>query len=122
MIKTIDTGNVKLKRAYEPAETGDGTRVLIDRLWPRGVSKKDAAIDLWLKDLAPGTDLRKWFGHDPNRWAEFQKRYTSEIDKHPEPFAKLCALACKGQVTLVYAAHDEKHNNAVVLRQLLVGH
>lgn len=113
--------NVLLKRAYEPAAAEDGTRVLVDRLWPRGVSKDDAAIDLWLKDLAPSTQLRKWFGHDPARWGEFQRRYADEVDQHPELFKQLRDLAQKGRVTLVYAAHDEAHNDAVVLHRLLLG-
>ena len=117
----IAAANVKLKRAYEPADAGDGTRVLIDRLWPRGVSKDAAAVDLWLKDLAPSTGLRKWFGHDPALWVEFQDRYTKEVHEHPEPFEQLRDLARKGSVTLVYSAHDEEHNDAVVLRGLLLG-
>ncbi|MEO8124863.1 MAG: DUF488 domain-containing protein [Burkholderiales bacterium] len=117
----IGATHVKLKRAYEPADAADGTRVLIDRLWPRGVSKEAAAVDLWLKDVAPSTELRKWFGHDPALWAEFQVRYTKEVHQHPEPFEQLCDLARKGTVTLVYSAHDEEHNDAVVLRSLLLG-
>lgn len=121
MSTRIAGANVKLKRAYEAADAEDGTRVLIDRLWPRGVSKDAAAIDLWLKDLAPSTELRKWFGHDPARWAEFQERYTAEVRGHSEPFEQLRDLARKGRVTLVYSAHDEKHNDAVVLHSLLLG-
>ncbi len=117
----VSAANVKLKRAYEPAAADDGTRVLIDRLWPRGVSKDDAALDLWLKDLAPSTELRKWFGHDPARWAEFQDRYADEVHQQPEAFKQLHDLAQKGPVTLVYSAHDEEHNDAVVLRSLLLG-
>lgn len=117
----IASANVKLKRAYEPAAADDGTRVLIDRLWPRGVSKDDAALDLWLKDLAPSTELRKWFGHDPARWAEFQDRYADEVHQQPEAFKQLRDLAQNGRVTLVYSAHDEEHNDAVVLRSLLLG-
>lgn len=113
--------HIKLKRAYEPPASADGTRVLIDRLWPRGVKKEKAAIDEWMKEIAPSTDLRKWFGHDPERWPEFRRRYRSEIKKHPEEFRRLRELARKGQLTLVYAAHDEAHNDAVVLRDLLVG-
>lgn len=117
----IAAANVKLKRAYEPAADDDGTRVLIDRLWPRGVSKDDAALDLWLKDLAPSTELRKWFGHDPARWAEFQNRYADEVHQQPEAFKQLHDLALKGRVTLVYSAHDEAHNDAVALHNLLLG-
>ena len=112
--------NLRLKRAYEPATADDGTRVLIDRLWPRGVSKGDAALDLWLKDLAPSTELRKWFGHDPALWVEFQDRYSNEVHQHPEAFKQLRDLALNGVVTLVYSAHDEEHNDAVVLRSLLL--
>ncbi len=117
----IAAANVRLKRAYEPAAADDGTRVLIDRLWPRGVSKDDAAVDLWLKDVAPSTELRKWFGHDPARWAEFQDRYANEVHRHPAAFQQLLDLARKGLVTLVYSARDEEHNDAVVLRSLLLG-
>ncbi|MEO8250219.1 MAG: DUF488 domain-containing protein [Burkholderiales bacterium] len=117
----IAAGNVTLKRAYEPAADHDGTRVLIDRLWPRGVSKDAAALDLWLKDLAPSTELRKWFGHDPARWAEFQDRYADEVRQNPEPFEQLRDLAREGKVTLVYSARDEEHNDAVVLRRILLG-
>ncbi len=121
MSARIAAGQVKLKRAYQPAAAGDGTRVLVDRLWPRGVSKDAAAVDLWLKDLAPSTELRKWFGHDPERWTAFQKRYAEEVRQHPELFRQLRQLARQGPVTLVYSAHDEEHNDAVVLRRLLLG-
>ena len=117
----IAAAHVRLKRAYEAASADDGTRVLVDRLWPRGVSKDAAAIDLWLKDLAPSTELRQWFGHDPARWAEFQQRYAQEVRQHPQAFEQLRELARKGPVTLVYAARDETHNDAVVLRELLLG-
>ena len=113
--------HIKLKRAYEPPASADGTRVLIDRLWPRGVKKEKAAIDEWMKEIAPSTDLRKWFGHDPERWTEFRRRYRSEIKTHPGELRRLRELARKGKLTLVYAAHDEAHNDAVVLRDLLVG-
>lgn len=121
MSARIAAANVKLKRAYEPADAGDGTRVLIDRLWPRGVSKDAAAVDLWLKDVAPSTELRKWFGHDPARWAEFQNRYAQEVGQHPQAFEQLRDMARAGRVTLVYSARDEAHNDAVVLRRLLLG-
>ena len=117
----IAAANVRLKRAYEPAAADDGTRVLIDRLWPRGISKDDAALDLWLKELAPSTALRKWFNHEPARWPEFQQRYAAEVQQHPQAFAQLRALARQGPVTLVFAARDERHNDAVVLRSLLLG-
>src|SRR5665213_2204854 len=102
MTKRITADHVKLKRAYEPAAADDGTRVLVDRLWPRGVSKAEAAVDLWLKDIAPSTELRKWFGHDPALWAEFQQRYADEVHGNPEPFGRLRELAREGPVTLVY--------------------
>ncbi|MBP6707712.1 MAG: DUF488 domain-containing protein [Candidatus Accumulibacter sp.] len=122
MSTRITADNVKLKRVYEPPAPADGTRVLVDRLWPRGVSKDDAAVELWLKDLAPSTELRKWFGHEPARWAEFQDRYAKELHQHPEALEQLRDMARQGAVTLVYSARDEEHNNAVVLCQLLLGH
>lgn len=116
------TGNpsmIKLKRAYEPPARGDGTRVLVDRIWPRGVSKGAAALDHWLKEVAPSTELRRWFGHDPARWTEFRRRYRSELAQHPEALAGLRRLARGGPLTLVYGARDTEHNEAVVLRELL---
>jgi uncharacterized protein YeaO (DUF488 family) len=121
MSTAIKAGNVKLKRAYEQVESEDGIRILVDRLWPRGVKKEDAAIDQWMKDLAPSTELRKWFGHDPARWEEFRKRYAAEVNGQPEQLQQLRALARKGTVTLVYSAHDEEHNDAVALRDLILG-
>jgi uncharacterized protein YeaO (DUF488 family) len=121
MSKTIPEDHVRLKRAYEPPAADDGTRILIDRLWPRGVKKTNAAIDEWMKEIAPSGTLRKWFGHDPDRWQEFKRRYQSEIRHHPEQFELLRELAQKGPVTLVFSAHDEAHNNAVVLKDLLLG-
>ena len=121
MSTKIAAANVLLKRAYEPRTPDDGTRVLIDRLWPRGLSKADAAVDLWLKEIAPSTELRKWFGHDPALWGEFQQRYTAEVRSHPEALEQLRDLARKGRLTLVYSAHDELHNDAVVLRGLVLG-
>lgn len=121
MSTKIAAANVLLKRAYEPRTPDDGTRVLIDRLWPRGLSKADAAVDLWLKEIAPSTELRKWFGHDPALWEEFQQRYTAEVRGHPEALEQLRDLARKGRLTLVYSAHDELHNDAVVLRGLVLG-
>lgn len=120
MNQKIAAGNVKLKRAYEKSAPDDGVRVLIDRLWPRGVRKIDAAVDQWMKDLAPSTGLRKWFDHDPARWEEFQRRYTDEVRQHLDQLEQLRALAGKGTVTLVYSAHDEIHNDAVVLRLLVL--
>jgi uncharacterized protein YeaO (DUF488 family) len=121
MSKRIVAENIKLKRAYVSAGSGDGTRILIDRLWPRGVRKADAAIDLWAKDIAPSTALRRWFGHDPARWHEFRRRYSEEIHQHRDRLGELRALAQTGRITLVFAAHDEGHNDAVVLREILLG-
>lgn len=121
MSKGIAAKNVRLKRAYEPRAVGDGTRILIDRLWPRGVSKARAAIDQWMKDIAPSTELRKWFGHEPARWGEFRRRYAEEVRRNAELFSQLRALARAGRVTLVYSAHDEAHNDAIVLRELILG-
>lgn len=109
---------VMLKRAYAPAEKSDGMRILVDRLWPRGVSKAKADLHLWLKDVAPSTELRKWFDHDPAKWAEFERRYRAEL-KGTAAFAELQQLAHKGNITLIYAARDQEHNEAVVLQQLL---
>jgi uncharacterized protein YeaO (DUF488 family) len=121
MSKRVTADNIKLKRAYEPSAADDGTRILIDRLWPRGVKKADAAIDEWIKDIAPSTTLRKWFGHDPARWREFRVRYFKEAYKHPEQLKRLRALARQGRITLVFSARDQVHNDAVVLRNLLLG-
>ena len=118
----ISSDRVKLKRAYERPTPDDGTRVLVDRLWPRGVKKADAAIDYWAKELAPSTELRKWFGHDPARWEEFRRRYSVEIHGQGDELDRLRDLARKGAVTLVYGAHDEIHNDAVVLREILLTH
>jgi uncharacterized protein YeaO (DUF488 family) len=118
----IAADHVKLKRAYEPPAPEDGTRILIDRLWPRGLSKEDAALDLWMKDIAPTTELRKWFAHDPARWEEFRRRYADEVRQNAELLKQLGTLARQGSVTLVYSAHDEVHNDAVALRDILLGH
>jgi len=121
MRHAIPTENIKLKRAYEPPSSSDGKRVLVDRLWPRGVKKTQAKIDEWMKDIAPSTALRKWFGHDPALWTEFQDRYAAEVRQHPEQLDHLRTLAREGPVTLVFAAQDEVHNDAVVLRDLILG-
>jgi uncharacterized protein YeaO (DUF488 family) len=113
--------DIRLKRAYEPASANDGTRVLVDRLWPRGVRKADAAIDRWLKDIAPSTELRKWFRHDPDRWSEFQRRYRAELSHHAELLNELHSRAQDGPITLIYAASDGAHNEAIVLRDVLAG-
>ena len=113
---------VALKRVYDEPEPGDGTRVLVDRLWPRGLSKERAHIDLWLKEIAPSSELRTWFGHDPEKFAEFRRRYQNEIasETGQTALAKLRAQAKQGPVTLVFAARDTEHANAVVLRDLLL--
>src|SRR3954453_21579028 len=111
--------DIRLKRAYEPPAVTDGTRVLVDRLWPRGLTKKEAAIDRWLREIAPSTELRRWFGHDPGRWHEFQRRYAVELEHHGELMDELVRLARQGTLTLIFGARDEEHNDAVVLRELL---
>ncbi|MGN6286670.1 MAG: DUF488 domain-containing protein [Afipia sp.] len=116
----LPASHIRLKRAYEPADAGDGVRLLVDRLWPRGVSKERAALDDWLKDIAPSTELRQWFGHDPDRWPEFQRRYRAELREHAEELNRIRAMARTHTVTLVYSAHDEEHNDAVVLRGVLL--
>lgn len=121
MANRIKAGNLRLKRAYEPPSVGDGRRILIDRLWPRGVNKADAALDQWLKEIAPSTELRKWFGHDPARWHEFQHRYIEQLQQHSGQTRQLRTLARQGVVTLVFSARDETHNDAVVLRNFLLG-
>lgn len=121
MSARVPAANVKLKRAYEPPSPEDGTRILVDRLWPRGLSKQKAALDCWMKDIAPSTELRKWFGHDPKRWKKFRRRYGEEMRQHPDLLAELGALARRHNITLVYSAHDETHNDAVVLRDVLLG-
>lgn len=110
--------NIHLKRAYEAPSTEDGRRVLVDRLWPRGLSKDKAAIDLWLKEAAPSNELRHWFGHDPARWEEFTERYRKELEQNPA-LDELIALARQGPISLIYGAKDEEHNQAVVLREVL---
>lgn len=110
---------IRLKRAYEAPAKQDGLRILVERLWPRGVSKEKAAIDLWLKDLAPSTELRKWYGHDPEKWDEFRKRYKAELAKVGDLLVLLKHRATEGPVTFVYAAHDEERNSAVVLKDYL---
>jgi uncharacterized protein YeaO (DUF488 family) len=121
MRRKIPARNVRLRRAYERPSAEDGTRILVDRLWPRGVSRSAAAIDRWMKDIAPSTALRKWFGHDPERWGEFRRRYAAEIRDHADQLAALRTAARAGPITLVFAARDERHNDAVVLRDVLLG-
>jgi uncharacterized protein YeaO (DUF488 family) len=116
----LPASHLRLKRAYEPAASADGVRVLVDRLWPRGLRKADAAIDRWMKDVAPSTELRQWFDHDPERWPEFHRRYTRELRQQAGAVDELRNLARDGPVTLVFAAHDEAHNQAIVLCDALL--
>jgi len=112
---------VQVKRVYTEASGGDGFRVLVDRLWPRGLSKRDANVDLWLRDVAPSAELRKWFAHDPRHWDEFVERYFTELERVPDVWQSLVGRVRSGLVTLLYAAKDEQHNNAVALRRYLEG-
>src|SRR4029079_60645 len=121
MSTKVPDDNVRLKRAYEPPAADDGIRILVDRLWPRGLSKQRAAIDQWMKDISPSTELRKWFGHDTSRWDEFRRRYAKELRQHHELLDQLRSLAREGPITLVYSARDEAHNDAVELRQVILG-
>ena len=110
---------IKLKRAYEVASKDDGLRILVERLWPRGVSKQKARIDLWLKDLAPTTELRRWYGHDPARWPRFRKRYWAELKNRADLLSLLKYVTLENKVTFVYAASDEERNSALALKELL---
>lgn len=110
---------IRLKRAYEKPSPDDGFRILVERLWPRGVSKASAGIDLWLKDLAPSAELRKWYSHDPDKWTEFRARYRQELKTKREATHELKTRLKAGQVTFVFAAKDEEHNSAVVLKEFL---
>lgn len=120
MDRPLTASNVRLKRAYEPPDEKDGTRILVDRLWPRGVSKADAQLDDWIKEIAPSGELRTWFGHDPGRWDEFRERYRAELAQHSEVLKDLRRRAREGPITLVYSARDEIHNDAIVLRNVLL--
>jgi uncharacterized protein YeaO (DUF488 family) len=110
---------ITLKRAYEPAGRQDGKRFLVDRVWPRGVKRDELQIDGWLEEAAPSTELRKWFAHDPTRWNEFQQRYRQELSAHPDAVAEVLVAAKTGNITLVYGARDTRHNQAVVLKDVL---
>ena len=112
---------IKLKRAYEKPSRDDGSRILVERLWPRGLTKERAAVDLWLKEVSPSPELRKWFGHDPARWEQFQKRYWRELEETREAVRLLKHKAKQGTLTLVYAARDEEHNSALALKRFLDG-
>ena len=110
---------IKLKRAYDSASKDDGIRFLVERLWPRGVNKTALHLDAWLKDVAPSTELRRWFSHDPSKWIEFQRRYFAELNAKPEAVEPILDADRRGQVTLVYSPHDKEHNNAVALKAYL---
>ena len=115
----IPPDRIRLKRAYEPAAPEDGTRVLVERLWPRGVTKAEAALARWDRDIAPSPALRKWYNHDPARWDEFRRRYTAELEAHEDKLRELRRRARAGALTLVYGARDPEHNDAVVLAEIL---
>ena len=110
---------IRLKRAYEHPARSDGLRILVERLWPRGVKKEALRLDQWIKEVAPSTALRQWFQHDPAKWSEFRRRYFRELEKRAEVWQPLMALARRGRVTLVYSAHDTEHNNAIALEEFL---
>ncbi len=111
--------NIRVKRAYEPPAPGDGARYLVDRVWPRGCRKEELKLDGWMKDVAPTASLRKWFGHDPNKWREFRERYERELRGRAEAWRPLVEIARKGKLTLVFGARDPLHNNAVALKKFL---
>lgn len=111
--------NVRLKRVYDPPAAGDGTRILVDRLWPRGLTREKAQIDEWLKDVAPSGELRTWFGHDPAKWEEFQAKYEAELDTHCAAVTKLAEQIKSGPTTLVYGAKDSEHTHALVLKHYI---
>ena len=110
---------ITVKRAYELVSRADGIRLLVERLWPRGVAKTALMVDEWLKEVGPSTELRKWFGHDPDKWDEFRRRYFRELDSRPDAWKPILSAARRGTVTLVYSSHDTEHNNAVALREYL---
>jgi uncharacterized protein YeaO (DUF488 family) len=114
--------DVKIKRVYEVPENSDGYRILVDRIWPRGLSKEKAGVDMWLKDAAPSSELRKWFGHDPGKWEVFKKRYFEELDNNPEAIEQIKKESKKHHVTLLFGAKNEEYNNAVALKEYLMVH
>ena len=111
--------NIKLKRVYDPPSRSDGTRILVERLWPRGIKKENLVLDAWMKDVAPSTELRKWFSHDPAKWNQFQVKYMSELDANQEALQPLLRTIHEGTVTLLFSSHDTQHNNAVCLKSYL---
>lgn len=113
---------IYLKRVYDPIVQADGTRLLIERLWPRGITKSSLKIESWIKDVAPSTELRKWFSHDPAKWDEFRRRYFAELKKHPEAWRPIIEAMRHGNVTLIYSSHDTEHNNAIALKEFLTNH
>jgi uncharacterized protein YeaO (DUF488 family) len=121
MSSKVPAYNVNVKRIYDPPAPSDGFRVLVDRLWPRGLSKDAAAFDKWVKDIAPSAELRRWFGHEPAPWNEFRQRYAKELNQRQNLLDDLRERARQGPITLVYSARDETHNNAVALRDLILG-
>ena len=121
MRHTVPARNIRLKRIYEPASNKDGTRILIDRLWPRGITKAEAELDEWRREVTPSGRLRAWFGHDPKRWKEFSRRYRAELVAHADALDELRRQARQGLVTLLYAAKDEGHTHAIVLRNVILG-
>ena len=116
------TADIRIKRVYDPPDKADGTRVLVDRLWPRGLRKEKAAVTFWLKEIAPSTELREWFGHDPPRWVEFGHRYRAELARNDGAVVQLVNLSKLGSMTMLYAAHDTEHNHAIVLAAYLSDH
>jgi uncharacterized protein YeaO (DUF488 family) len=110
---------IRVKRVYDPPEAEDGTRFLVERLWPRGMKKQSLHMDAWLKDVAPSSELRRWFAHDPDKWAEFRRRYYAELAGHPEAWKPIRQAARHGNVTLLYSARDQQHNNAQALKTYL---
>lgn len=113
---------IRIKRIYDSATPDDGLRILVERLWPRGVKKENAKLNDWLKDVAPSTELRKWFSHDPVKWKEFQRRYRAELDSHPDAWRPLIDMAKKNDMTLLFSSHDAEHNNVVALKKYLESH
>ena len=113
---------INVQRVYQSPIHNVGKRFLVDRLWPRGISKEKLRLDAWLKDVAPSPELRQWFGHDPQKWEEFQRRYRAELDAHPEAWQPLVEAARRGNVTLLYSARDTQHNSALLLKEFLEKH